>query len=157
METEQEAKLNETFCRVLEQLAFMFAEPAAKDELPPPAEEDAMCVRMGFSGSLEGTLQLGIPLGICAELATNMLGMDLGHDEAAAKGLDAMKEVLNVTCGNILTELAGTEPVFTLSIPEATPLTAEAWEEFCGREDTLGYLVDETPVLLQFQIERPGA
>ena len=152
MKTEHVQTLGETFCRVLEQLAFMFPEPAAKSELPTHTGE-YVSVSMGFKGVFNGTLRLAAPSAICAEIAVNMLGMDLDDEEVAAKGLDALKEVLNVTCGNILTEIAGDEAVFALDIPEATIMDASGWSDLLRHDETLCFLIDDCPALLQFQGE----
>jgi hypothetical protein len=137
---------------VLEQLAFMFAEPAGRDAFAAP-DGEWLALSMGFSGPLSGALQLAVPPGLCVALAANMLGMDDDDEEAADKGLDAMKEVLNVTCGNILTELAGTEPVFTLTIPEVKPLDAPGWADWLADPAAMGFLIDEHPALLRFRVE----
>ena len=152
MKAEHAEALGETFCRVIEQLAFMFAEPAEPDIVPQP---DGPCVAVGmeFSGVFSGSLRLAVPTAICAELAGNMLGMELDGDEAAVRGTDSLKELLNITCGNILTEIAGTEAVFTLTIPKSTPIEAEAWQEFCRREGTLAFLIDDNPALLELNVE----
>lgn len=153
MQTELDRTVSAAFCRVIEQLAFMFAEPAAKDELPAP-DGPWVAVGMKFAGALEGRLRLAVPMSICADLAENILGADLDCEQAEAKAMDALKEVLNVTCGNILTDLAGLEPVFALTIPEVTPLDPVAWQGMFGQPDVQALLVDEYPVLLHFEMKK---
>jgi len=152
METKLEQTVSATFCRVLEQLAFMFAEPAGRDAFASQ-EGEWLILSIGFSGPLVGALQLVVPPRLCIALAANMLGMDDDDDAAGDKGLDAMKEVLNVTCGNILTELAGTDPVFTLTIPEVKPLDAPGWAGLLEDGAAMGFLIDDHPALLRFGVE----
>lgn len=156
METDFDQTVSTAFCRVVAQLAFMFAEPVKQGELPPAAGA-CVIVRMDFSGTLGGTTQLAVPSSLCVDLATNMLGTELDCEQAAVKGLDALKEVLNVTCGNILTDLAGTEPVFSLTIPTASPLDLADWEVFQKQPGALSFLIDDYPAALHFQMERQGA
>jgi hypothetical protein len=153
MKTDDAQGLSNTFCRVIEQLAFMFVEPAEKSKLPTD-DKNYLAVRIDFKGARQGALRLAVPAAMCVELAGNMLGTQLEDDQqAAAKGLDALKEVLNVTCGNILTDIAGDQAVFTLGIPESIPLDTAGWAEFLGQPGTQGFLIDEHPALLQFQME----
>ncbi|MCE5229371.1 chemotaxis protein CheX [bacterium] len=156
MKTEHAEALSDTFCRVIEQLAFMFAEPAEPDVVPQPAGP-CVAVAMEFSGVFGGSLRLAVPAAICAELAGNMLGMDLDDGEAAARGTDSLKELLNITCGNILTEIAGTEAVFTLTIPAAEPLEPGKWDEFRRREGALAFLIDDNPALLELVVKGEAA
>ncbi|MEN6624722.1 MAG: chemotaxis protein CheX [Candidatus Sumerlaeia bacterium] len=151
MNTHDEA-LSATFCRVIEQLAFMFAEPAEKEAIPTP-DGECVSVAMRFEGALAGGLRLAVPAAMCGELAGNMLGMDPDDEQAIAKGLDALKELLNVICGNILTDIAGEEAVFSLSIPTSQALTAAEWAAFQAEPATLGFQVDEHPALLQLAVK----
>jgi hypothetical protein len=56
---------------------------------------------------------------LLAPLANNMLGLECDQDSPTyAQQIDALKEMLNVACGNLLPELAGTQAVFNLSAPQ---------------------------------------
>jgi hypothetical protein len=56
--------------------------------------------------------------------------------------VDSLKELLNVTCGNILTKLFGTSPVFNLSIPVVADAGATAWREVLGTSCVAAFCVD---------------
>ena len=119
-------KLDEILRRVaektLESLAFMLpmSEEYQPDEAQTPTEDDsAMVASVCFSGPFGGTLFVAFPGCMLPELAENMLGLDF---EAAApttdQQQDALKELANVICGNLLPEIAGTEAEFDVGAPQ---------------------------------------
>ena len=75
---------------------------------------------MTYSGGMTGSISLIVPDDVCPEIAANVLGKDPDDAIVAAQSADALKEVLNVLCGNILTAVAGESPVFDLSVPEGS-------------------------------------
>ena len=95
-----------------------------------------------------------VPVEMCPEIAANVLGVDLDDPDVVVKPLDALKELLNVTCGHVLTALAGDEPVFDLTVPEVTEIDAVAWKKLADAPYTVAFLVDESPVLLQLSTSR---
>ena len=147
--------MSEVFCDVLEKLAFMFGEPTPKEDLPETAAK-YIDVGMTFSGPMEGALALAVPEEMCKEIAANVLGMELEDELVRNQAIDALKEVLNVTCGHVLTSIAGDEPVFDLSVPVAREIEAVAWEEFLGDSETLAFIVDDCPAALRFSMEEKG-
>ena len=84
---------------------------------------------MTFVGVMQGSVGVVVLPEMCLEVAANMLGVDPDDEEAMDKGRDALKELLNITCGHLLTNIAGEEPVFDLTVPEVTELSAERWQE----------------------------
>ena len=151
MQVEQKDAVAEIFCDVLEKLAFMFADPLEKKDVPVD-EEEYFEVLMGFFGQMQGDIVLAAPARICAEIAANVLGLDPEDPEAAAQGTDTLKELLNVTCGNVLTALAGEEPVFDLLPPVLSRLDTEGWKQFVAREDSIAFDVDSTAILLWLSV-----
>jgi CheY-specific phosphatase CheX len=99
--------------QVLEELCFVCPDPApAKTE----AEESATRVTIDFRGPSPGRFELRlleVPIG---ELAAAMLGEEDGELTDAEKR-DAVGEVANVICGNLLPRLAGTDAVYDLGPP----------------------------------------
>ena len=84
-------------------------------------------------------------------VSANMLGTDEDSDDASEASIDALKEALNIFCGNLLTEMAGEEPVFDLGTPQVleslsemsgTDLAVETWLE-----------ADGFPALMRLQID----
>ncbi len=156
MQTERRELLSEVFCDVLEKFAFMFGEPTPKEDLPREATE-YIEVRMDFVGPTQGSLVLVVPAEMCEEIAANVLGMEPEDDLVRKQALDALKEVLNVTCGHVLTSIAGEEPVFDLTIPVVAEIDATAWEEFLNDPETLSFIVDDNPTALRFSMEDAAA
>lgn len=151
MQTEQAEKLAGVFCGILETQAFMFGEGVEGDELPAPSGE-LLETRMTFSGPRKGLVLLAAPRDMCVELAGNTLGIE-PDATAAAQAEDALKELLNVTCGSVLTEIAGTEPIFDLSVPEVRVMDGAGWGALKGQEGTLCFTVDDYPALLRLEME----
>ncbi|HUX06024.1 MAG TPA: chemotaxis protein CheX [Acidobacteriota bacterium] len=149
---ESREKIDEIFCDVIEKMAFMFGEPVTGDELPPSGPH-FYSTEMSFHGAREGSLIIAVPAAMCAEIAANVLGVDIDSELAESRSCDALKELLNVTCGNILTALAGEEPVFDLHPPTLSEMDEDGWNKFLADGDTLAYNVDENPVLLKFSFK----
>jgi hypothetical protein len=59
---------------------------------------------------------------------------------------------MNVTCGHVLTALAGDRPVFNLSIPEVRPMDGKAWDALASDKDTVRFSVDGRPVHIRLQV-----
>ena len=146
-----EEELCAVFANVAETMAYMFAERATADELPDEVGE-AVESMMSFSGPQSGSMILALPKEMCTELAASVLGVERDDADIAEKGIDAVKEMLNVICGNILTEIAGSEPVFNLSVPASRELDAAAWKSLASQGTTVAFMVDDYPALLQLTI-----
>jgi len=131
---------------VLERLAFMFAEQCSVDEFPA-SESGYMKTAMTFSGPFDGCLSLAVSSDMCVELAANILGAEPLDENVMDKAQDALKEFLNIACGQILTSLAGEEPVFDLSVPEAHKIEESEWKAMGEDPNAVGLLADDFPVL----------
>jgi CheY-specific phosphatase CheX len=145
--SEHNQLLRDVFFQILEDLAFMFAEEPDDEDL---FETGApyVTVSMPYNGPSTGTVSLSVPEVICPEIAANVLGLDPDNEIITAIPHDALKELLNVICGNLLTKMAGEEPVFDLSVPEVHPLDTEGWNAMRGEPTTESFAVDDYPVLL---------
>jgi CheY-specific phosphatase CheX len=102
--------------RVMETSAFMAVWPyqEADGEL---AEPD-VAASMTFCGPFSGRLTLHVAAEVLPLLTQNMLGELDPADSVEEKGRDALRETLNMICGNLLTEWQGDDPIFNLSPPE---------------------------------------
>lgn len=144
------------FGQVLEWYAFLFDEsPDDGSGLIEPA--GPLCLATArFQGPMNGVIALALPLELCGIIAANVLGTDLDRASVEAAGLDAVKELLNVTCGNLVIVLAGEEAVFDLSIPETVALSEEEWRAMAASEDAVTSIVEGKPVLLRLALEAQG-
>jgi CheY-specific phosphatase CheX len=138
---------------VLEDASFVFADDlptAAQEEVSP---ENIMGVSLAFNGERAGTFRLWANPPFAALLAANMTGIDAGSPLAREKGVDAMKEMMNIIAGNALTELFGTTAVFDLGIPcEADRALFDA--DRTARSG-VWLMAEEHPILLVTEINNP--
>ena len=152
MNSDYKTKTIEAFTDVLGKLAFMFAEPA-EDGASNDASKDGLQAEVTFSGSLHGRMSVAVPREWCSELAANILGVDEDDDAALANAADALKELVNVSCGHVLTAVAGEKLMFELSPPMINELSEDEWSRLRADSETIPMLIDEvSPVLLQFDV-----
>ncbi len=121
---------------VLETMAFMFVMPGMESE-----EEKGpySTVLVEFSGHAKGLLVLQMPDEILPELAANMLGDDEAEPEPGQQ-MDALGELANVICGNLLAEMAGPEPVFDLVSPVIITDVSELEKKIGSGKKTRAFL-----------------
>ncbi len=122
--------------------------------LPEPIEDAAEAeVSVAFTGPLHGRIVVRTFDGVLPVLAANLLG----EDNAPAPELqrDALGEVANVICGNLLPALGGRDALFRLEAPRAgaprgaapvpaapEPDAGVALDLECGRAQVLLFLAD---------------
>lgn len=152
MSADHKELLYEVACEVLEGLAFVFA-----DRIDNPrqsvASGNAVEVSMCFKGDFEGRLRMMVSSDFSHLIATNVLGLDEDEpiDETAAE--DALKEFLNVTCGHVLTSLAGETPVFDLTVPVLAPVSPDDWNTLSAMPDTVALMAEEFALLLHLAVK----
>ncbi len=100
----------------LEKLAFLFAfsDDGRVNDGPAPA----VTGRVDFNGDFSGVLLMRISQGAVTELAVNMLGLVDDSEISDDERQDAFKEMLNVTCGNLLPAIAGDQMEFSIGPPQ---------------------------------------
>jgi hypothetical protein len=93
------------------------------DDVPgtAPAATEWLQGEVRYLGRHEGTLRCWCTRTFATRLAANLLGIE--PDEATAQGsaLDAVREFLNVLCGQLVTRWHGTTDIYNLSIPQVQP------------------------------------
>lgn len=150
MKRDTKAVLRDVFPRMLEELAFLFAdEPDSLASMPG----DPVLVNIAFSGPFHGTLEMSIARSLGIEMASNLLGLDPDDTNAEHAGDDALRELMNVTCGHVLTGIAGSEPVFNLSIPTVRLISGKEWDALGNAADVVIFQVDGRPVQLRVNID----
>ena len=114
MQEQQTATVKTTFSEVLANLAFMFAD----EDLSEVSSEDRWLeTTITYTGPASGTLRFRCTSAFSVLLAANLLGTDPADGGADAQGEDAVKEFMNIVCGQFVTDRHGTEHVYNLSIP----------------------------------------
>ncbi len=123
MRAELEERMSQVAIDTLEKLAFMFA---FSDEGEEGRPGDSMVAgSISFTGPFSGTLAVTISIELLQELAANMLGLDDGEETTQDHQSDALKETINVICGNLLPAIAGDEVVFDIGVPMVLPADQE--------------------------------
>lgn len=140
------------FCDVLARMAFMFGDSAGPADLPTPAG-GAVLAAMTFRGARRGSLTLAAADGLCPELAANVLGLEPQEAQALDRSGDAFQELLNVTCGHVLTAVAGESAVFDLDAPQLSRLDEAGWTALRDAPGAVGFVVEGHPVLLRLQLD----
>lgn len=141
--------LRNVFVEVAEAMIFMFVE--SPDDTALDARDPVYIQTfMGFSGPFQGALALTVPEAACPEIAAHILGIDPSHEEAKRLQYDALKEFLNVLCGNLLGAVAREEAVFNLMAPDVKKLDRKGWKAFRQAPGIVPFLLDDHPALLRF-------
>lgn len=141
--------LLEVIRNVLERFAFMFCE----------MEEDqrfqnwrGVCLQafISFSGSHKATIRVTAPETLCLEMAGNILG--LAPDEVQPEdGMDALKELVNVVCGELTPALYGDKEIFELSVPEAIRIEPGQWPILLADQNNQRLWVEDSPMLVNLE------
>ncbi len=116
---EETTILTATFSEVLANLAFMF-----RDDGPVEADptDTWLETTIGYRGPESGALRLWCSRRFSTLLAANLLGVDPEDEDATSKKEDAVKEFMNIVCGQLVTAMHGVTAVFDLSIPQTMEL-----------------------------------
>lgn len=104
---------------------------------------------ISYSGAARGTLVLRCPTEFAYELAGNLLSVDADDPQIEAKSIDAVKELLNILCGRVITTVYGDKPIFDLTPPTAKYLDAAPVLADSTNDSTLMF-VEGWPVHIMF-------
>ena len=150
MNADDNELMMKVFSSIFEDFAFMFVEEAL--DLETNSVGECFRAKIEFkSKSKKGYLEVVAPEEFCDETAENILGTDV-EELPAGSGENALKELLNISCGYFLSEKFGIDEVFDLSIPVASPVSQEEWNLLFNNKQYTTFLVDESPVLARFVI-----
>ena len=119
MQDQKTATLATIFSEVLANLAFMFTD---EDLADPPACDEWLETTIAYSGPVTGALKLRCSRDFSTRLAANLLGLDPDDPDTEQSASDAVKEFMNIVCGQFITAAYGTEEVFNLTIPKIVEL-----------------------------------
>jgi CheY-specific phosphatase CheX len=148
MGNSQKMSLGKVVSDSLEKLAFMFFASDAFRE--PILFQDAVTAEVSFTGVFSGSLAIVITESVLNELAENMLGID--SEEVEQSHLyDALKETVNIICGNWLPIEGGDEAVFHIGTPRVLS-PSEAAAVLTGQSPSIleKMSVDEEPCDIYF-------
>jgi CheY-specific phosphatase CheX len=111
-----ETQIYEIAALTFEETAYLEAYP---NEMPPeaPAEEGRYMVHVGFNGHDRGGMILSVTEGLLPVISENTLGEDA--PPALERQRDAVGEIANIICGNLLPCVAGRKAVFHVEAPRS--------------------------------------
>jgi CheY-specific phosphatase CheX len=115
MNGEWKAALGRAVRDVFENLCFMLPTPSNASVPPDSGCSSRVVLAVDFSGAGRGTLHLTLPDSMVLPVASSMLGED-GPLELSEQ-YDAVCELANIVCGNVLPLIAGERAVFDLASP----------------------------------------
>jgi hypothetical protein len=124
--------LDASFGEALETMAFITPlppdDPAAA---VPPAGSTLVLTRIEYRGVQCGALELLCPRRLGAMLAANLMGCEPDDPEADGRAADALREVVNITCGTMLRNSGVTASgVVEMTVPAQRELPAAGWDAF---------------------------
>jgi hypothetical protein len=108
-----------------EELCFLFPDAAVGAEQAQTSLEAT--VRVRFHGPVAGCLVLRLYGNLLASLASNMLGEE--RQWPVVKQYDALGEIANVICGNLLPRIMDPQEIFQLGVPEILAPAASATQD----------------------------
>ena len=133
MQQQTTTTLTTVLSDVLADLAFMFSDGGVYCDQPGELWiETVIC----YQGGIAGELRLICTRSFAEHMAQDLLGIEPGGEISSQESTDAIREFMNVVCGQYVTAAHGTEGVFNLSIPTVLELEEEPFVEECGEETT---------------------
>jgi CheY-specific phosphatase CheX len=113
------SELEKTLMRVAENTfaSMAFVLPADDEERPDNDDEPRASAFITFSGPFDGGIFLSVPKRILPILAANMLGVENLDTISPEEQQDALTELLNVICGNLLPVITSPKEIFHLCQP----------------------------------------
>lgn len=108
------ARLTQATLSTFENLGFVVPEAEVSED--QASVNLAWGARVDFRGPVAGWVEVRLTDGVVEEIAANMLGIDgeVGSDVKR----DAMGEIANVICGNVVPALGSAEDIFDLDAPD---------------------------------------
>ena len=156
MQLEHTQSMNDVFCRVMESLAFYFVDPIdphtidIQRDMAVPYRK----VSMRFEGPHVGNVILYLPQSAFSTIWANMLGVDEADPQSQEQQNDATCEILNVICGQLLTEIWGTDPVFDLCIPDMQDIDSANLSDVLTHPSTCSFNSDDGLILLEMIVDQ---
>lgn len=101
---------------VMEKLAFMMSFPETEELTDKNFSQVAAGI--SFSGVFTGVLVVAVSEQMLPQLTGNMLGLDDDEESTPEQQHDALKELINVICGNLMPAISGKQDVFQIEPPQ---------------------------------------
>ncbi|MBI4649920.1 chemotaxis protein CheX [Candidatus Desantisbacteria bacterium] len=115
MKTEFENTIHKIVVKIFEEAGYIFIDEESIEKYKDTCPEATMSV--DFKGIFCGRLILSVYGGnFLSTLAANMLGEEINSSED--QKIDALGEIVNLICGNLLPEIADTKEIFYIDPPK---------------------------------------
>jgi len=141
----------EVLGEVLERFAFMFVEVVDKFNESDTDKCDYLYVMITFTGKTQGAISLTAPEGLCREMAANILGVD-AEELTSQSGEDAIKELVNILCGELTVRLYGDKDVFNLTVPCLYRVGWDKWREITVDSESIKLSLEGKPFVANLVI-----
>ncbi len=136
---------------VLGDLAFLISD----DERPQPVPGAVwMECRISYSGPVSGTLRCWCTRDFAVQLAANLLGLSPDDEEVLSGVGDALREFMNIVCGQFVTACHGMDSVFNLSLPTAAECAETPQFDFDDNDVTCELSVSGEPFYCTYKPDR---
>jgi len=107
--------ITELVSSILETMAFVFVEPSGQKVDVSELRHS----KISYFGAEESAhLFLSASDGFLVELASSMLGAEPDEIDASVEGRQALNELANIVCGEVIHSIGGEERVFSQGLPE---------------------------------------
>lgn len=127
----------DSLVQAMETMAFTTPALADPSLFPSP---DSLHVSMPFTGPICGTVEIVASEKVGISLAANILATTPDDPAAVRYARDALKELLNVTCGLLLPKLVPKESAashFRMTLPQLEVFDCQTqWPAFAASADT---------------------
>lgn len=147
METNRQEILENILISVVEEFAFMFAEPLSPEE-PAPAPVACLVVSVSFSGEHKGAVTIATDTAFPEILRENVLGVGNDSEASADIAQDALRELANVLTGQLVTALYGKARQYDLSVPDLREGDSSTWQQLTESPGTEEFRIDQESLLL---------
>ncbi len=113
--TTQTPTLEAILSDVLGELAFLVSDD---ETVELPADTLWLHCTVAYRGPLSGTLECWCTPAFATQLSANLLGLEADDGAVQVRAADAVRELMNVLCGQLITAWHGRDQIFDLTIPD---------------------------------------
>lgn len=154
MVLQKTATLKTIFSDVLANLAFMFTDDAQSEAAPGQVWLETV---IEYEGPVRGLLRFRCTREFAVMLASNLLGTDPDSEDALQQDEDAVKEFMNIVCGQFVTAMHGTDDIYNLTIPRTTQLSEAPDLIDDGGLTACTFCVDSQVIQLMYEPQPTGS
>lgn len=141
--------MSEAVIEILERFTFMVSGVVTtKHAAEFPASRNFAVASMNIAAPARLSVRMGAPIELCRQFAANLLAMDAAKvsDDAAE---DALKELLNESCGLFASSFYGDSIGVELTPPRVTGMSAREWDKFRADRQTQTLDVEGRPLAVR--------